>query len=67
MTHEPDFVRAARCESYQAQAYGSGLQESMRRFDESAPRCNPVATESAIETPLDCNEDEAATVKPLVN
>jgi len=44
-----------------------GLQESMRRFDESAPRCNPVATAAAIETPLDCNEESQTVDKSLVN
>ena len=30
----------------------TGLQESMRRFDESPLRCNPVATKAAIEPAL---------------
>jgi hypothetical protein len=44
-----------------------GLQESMRRFDESSPRCNPVATEATIETPLDCNDESPEATKVLVN
>jgi integrase len=42
-----------------------GLRESMERFDPS--RCNPVPTESNQEPPLDCNEEQTETPKPLIN
>jgi integrase len=44
-----------------------GLQESMRRSDESVPRCNPVARQSQIDSSPLCNEDEQDQRNVLVN
>jgi hypothetical protein len=44
-----------------------GLRDSMRRFDEFAPRCNPVATATHIAPPPDCNDDAVEAAKVLVN
>ena len=40
-----------------------GLRESMQRFDDSAPRCNPVAIAADIEPPLNCNEQPTERLK----
>ena len=45
----------------------TGLHESMRRFDESALRCNPVATKAAIDPALPCNADSPTVANVLVN
>jgi hypothetical protein len=45
----------------------TGLHDSMRRFDESALRCNPVATKAAIDPALDCNADSPTVANVLVN
>ena len=45
----------------------TSLHESMRRFDESAPRCNPVATKAAIDRALPCNADSPTVANVLVN
>jgi len=45
----------------------TGLHETMRRFDESALRCNPVATKAAIDPALPCNADSPTVAKVLVN
>ena len=44
-----------------------GLHESMRRFDESVLRCNPVATKGAIDPALPCNADSPTVANVLVN
>jgi integrase len=42
-----------------------GLQESMRRFDESASRCNPVASNTQTD-PSPFRNDESANAKNVV-
>lgn len=44
-----------------------GLQESMRRFDDSASRCNPVAATSQIDPSPLRNEEPVNTEKVVVN
>jgi integrase len=44
-----------------------GLHESMRRFDESAPRGNPVAIEAKTVPPLPRHEEAADEPKVIVN
>ena len=45
----------------------AGLEESMRRSDESRARCKPVASETPIEHPLPCNDSSLVHPKVLVN
>jgi integrase len=44
-----------------------GLQESMRRFDESASRCNPVANEAPTDPSPLRNGEPATDPKVVVN
>jgi integrase len=44
-----------------------GLHESMRRFDEIASGCNPVANETTTEPPPHRNDESAEAAKLLVN
>jgi integrase len=44
-----------------------GLQESMKKRDESRNGCNPVANEPPVEHRLPCNEESEQPAKPLVN
>jgi integrase len=44
-----------------------GLQDSMRRFDDSSARCKPVANEAQIAPTLPCNDDVSRPGKSLVN
>lgn len=44
-----------------------GLQDSMRKLDETRIRCNPVANETTTEQRFDRNEEVAGEPKSLVN
>jgi integrase len=44
-----------------------GLHESIRRYEAGGARCNPVASEAAIDPPAICNTESLTEAKPLVN
>jgi integrase len=45
----------------------TGLEESMRRFDEVVARCKPVANEHPIERAPLCNDAATSDAQPLIN
>jgi integrase len=45
----------------------TGLEESMRRFDEAVARCKPVAKENPVERAPLCNDAAASVPQALVN
>ncbi|MGH9254604.1 MAG: tyrosine-type recombinase/integrase [Vicinamibacterales bacterium] len=45
----------------------AGLQESMRRFDESVARCKPVANQQGIGLAPSCNSESGSDAKHQVN
>jgi integrase len=45
----------------------TGLHDSMKRFEEFAPGCNPVAINPQIDPSRDCNDEASAAGKLSVN